>query len=67
MRYEVILKTKDRPNDSFEKAGQTNVGPEHLKVQIDAYTCRAKKLDIYDYVILVNEVNDDGEFVRVIQ
>ena len=61
MKYEVILKVKHNSSSSFEQAGRIVVSPEHLKAQEDAYSSRAKKMDIFDHVILINELDDDGE------
>lgn len=64
MKYEVILKTKVCPSSSFEQAGRIIVPAEHLKAQEDAYSSRAEKMDVYDYVVLINELDDEGNFVR---
>lgn len=68
MKYEVILKVKDRHFSTYEQVGKIFVHPEHLQAQLDAYKYRVEnKMDVYDYVILVNELTDDGVFVRCIQ
>lgn len=66
MKYEVILKVKNHSNSSYEQVGKIVVNPEHLKAQEDAYKSRVSKMNVYDHVILVNELNDDGEFVRCV-
>ena len=67
MKFEVILKVKDNQHDTFHQVGRIVVNPEHLKAQEDAYESRARKMDVYNYVILVNQLSDDGEFVTVIR
>lgn len=68
MKYEIVLKVKEHSSSSFEQAGKVVVSPEHVKAQTDAYKFRAKnRMDVYDFVILINELTDDGDFVRCVQ
>ena len=67
MKYEVILKIKNSVSSPIQQAGRIVVNPEQLKAQEYAYSSRVRKMDIFDHVILVNELTDDGDFVRVIR
>lgn len=65
MKYEVIFKVKESSSSQFEQRGRIVVSPEHLNAQIADYRRKAFHDKYYDYVVLINELTDDGEFVQV--
>lgn len=71
MQYEFKLKVKLDVSHNWEEKYECIVeekGFEYIKKRYDEYIDLQKKLNSrYDYILLINLLDDDGEFVRAIQ
>ena len=71
MKYEFILKEKITPYSSWEKIGCIKQSEQYFDSQVAYYESviqKRKKLNPgSDYILLINKLDDDGEFLEVVQ
>ena len=69
MKYEFIMKIKECPQDQWHIKYRVVVKPERFQSVKYAYESAAnlKKAEWFDYVILINKLDDEGNFIEVIQ
>ena len=66
MKYECILKVKSSVSSGFEtKFRGIHPSYEEVVAKFEKWWEQAKK-DYIDYVILVNKLDDNGEFIEVV-
>ena len=69
MKYEFILKVKYSVSDSFHEKFHCKVGEKQyfaVKTDYENYLARNKN-EFFDSIILINRLDDNGEFVETIQ
>lgn len=69
MKYEFIMKIKEFKSDEWHIKYRAVVKPERFQSMKYAYESVAnlKKAEWYDYVILINKLDDNSNFLEVIQ
>ena len=67
MKYEFIFKVKECPSQGYKTRYRCVVDSLRYDSQRAAYLKLAKAHPEWDYVILINELDDLGNFIKVIQ
>ena len=66
MKYEFIFKVKESRSDHFKVKYRCVCEPERYDSVLFAYN-KIDKNQFFDSVILINKLDDNGEFIEVVQ
>lgn len=71
MKFELVLKFKQHEHDAWAVHRQTIVPADRYEYVLGQFKDYAKsvcdRVDIYDVVLLVNKLDDNGDFLEVVQ